>query len=438
QYKSLVEYRLVALADYIILAQLGEIVMPGVWARKSYLKGTLDKLGLETEIDYIGRFKSAHETFSRKDMSEADSIQWSAILDDVYEPAVNDAELGRGFSRAEIESLINRSGYWNSQDAKLNRLIDTTAFFYDVDDIAKKIFDQKVKVVEVNKVLDKKVVSRAWTEKRPKIALVIGEGAIIVGKSGYNPVPIVGGKYIGSETIAKIFEKIRKDKSIKAVVFRINSGGGSALASDIICEAVRRCDKEKPVIVSMGGVAGSGGYYIACQARKILADNSTITGSIGVVSVKIITRRFFDEKIGITYDWIKRGEHIDAFSDLRHFTKEESLHFHQEIEWWYDKFLDRIVQGRKLEKSFVDSIGQGRIWSGRRAKELGLIDENGGLMDAIELAKKEAGIKKDVEIVFYPRAEKRFGINNPAGAQDITRLLSERFLYLMPYDVTIE
>lgn len=436
-YNGLAEYNVVAVADYIILATLGDVTIPGVWARKFYLKGTLEKLGLETDIEHVGKYKSAQELFSRKDMSDADQEQWNAILDDVYSRLVEQTAGSRGLTREDYECLINEPGYFNSEEALASKLIDTTAFFYDVDEVVKKYAGRDIRKQPVKDFVSERTVARFWKEKTDKIALVIGEGSIVVGKSSYNPTPVIGGKYMGSETVAKIFEKIRKDKSIKAVVFRINSGGGSALASDIIAEAVRRCDQEKPVIVSMGAVAGSGGYYIACLARKILADHTTITGSIGVVSIKMVTPRFYDEKLGITWDWIKRGKHIDGFSDMRHFDEEEQALLRRDIEWWYDKFIDRVAVGRKLGKSFVDSVGQGRIWSGKRAKELGLVDEIGGLVDAIELAKKEAGLRNEVELMLYPKPERHFNVGGDID-NDLLKLIRERRLYLMPYNIVIE
>jgi len=436
-YKSLAEYRAVSEADYLILAELGDVVIPGVWARKFYLKGMLDRLGLETDIDYVGEFKSAHEQLSRKDMSGADSLQWSEILDGIYEPSVEQAARNRKLTREEFEKLINEKAFFNSDDAKKCNLIDTTAFFYEVDELVKKYTGKEVSQIDAKKFVQDRPISRSWKESRSTIALVIAEGSIVTGKSGYNPMPVFGGKYIGSESLARIFERIRKNKSIKAVVFRINSGGGSALASDIICEAVRKCNKVKPVVVSMGGVAGSGGYYIACPARRILANQSTITGSIGVVSVKLVTPRFYDEKLGITWDWIKRGEHVDALSDMRHFSEAERMQFHQETEWWYNRFLNRVAQGRKLETAFVDSVGKGRIWSGKKASKLGLVDEVGGLLDAIEVAKKEARIKGEAEIVFFPKPEKKLVLGTNANV-GLMKMLGGRWLYIMPYRVEIE
>ncbi len=436
-YKSLVEYRIVSLADYLILAELGEVVIPGVWARKFYLKGSLDRLGIETDIEHIGAYKSAQELLSRKDMSEADSIQWEAILDDIYEPAVTEAAAHRKLPRDEFERLISEKGYYNSDDARNAGLVDTTAFFYEVDDVVKKRIGGGLKPSTVTDLKKSKPLARAWRECKAKVALVIAEGSIVMGKSGYDPTPFIGGKVIGSETVAKTFEKLRKDKSVKAVVFRVNSGGGSALASDIICEAVGKCDKEKPVIVSMGGVAGSGGYYVACLARKIVADPTTITGSIGVLGVKLVTRRFYDEKLGMTWDWIKRGEHADAYGDLRHLTEPERVQYREEVKWYYGKFLARVASGRKLTRQFVDSVGQGRIWSGRKAKELGLIDEVGGLLDAIELAKKEAGIKGEVDILVYPKAERKL-VSGLGLQTHLLELLAERWLYIMPCNVEVE
>ncbi|MCS7250787.1 MAG: S49 family peptidase, partial [candidate division WOR-3 bacterium] len=189
---------------------------------------------------------------------------------------------------------------------------------------------------------------------------------------------------------------------------------------------------------SMGNVAASGGYYIASLARKIMANYFTVTGSIGIFSIKFVTKKLYEDKLGITYDYLKRGEMVEARTEFRHYTEKEREIFMKQLEWWYDKFISRVSEGRKLTKEYVDSIGQGRIWSGYKAKELGLIDEIGSLRKAIEIAKEEAKIKKDeeVEIVLYPKKEKRFLFS--FSKVNIFALLKGRILYLMPENIIIE
>lgn len=408
------KYYLASLADYRILTPLGEVTIPGLMARRFYIKGTLEKLGIETDIERVGEYKSAVELFEREDMSEEEKEQIGAYLDDIWNPMINEIAESKGMSPEKVKTLINEGVYFNSDAAIDSGLVDELAYWWEIDHVLEGFWDKKVKREPIDKFLDKKEVPRTWSEEnRDKIAILIAEGSIVIGESGYDPTPFIGGKYMGSETISKLLDQIKKDKSIKALVFRVNSGGGSALASEIIAQALKRVAKEKPVVVSMSNVAGSGGYYISCFGDKILADRFTLTGSIGVLGIYVIMKGLYD-KLGISWDKVQRGEHADMESGLRHLTPEERESFKEQIEWYYDKFISRVAEKRPLTKTQVDSIGRGRIWSGIRAKEIGLIDEIGGLLQAIELAKEEAGIKRKAEIVIFPTPKKEFSFDlNP-------------------------
>lgn len=434
-YKSLMEYQFVSLADYLIINKGGEVVIPGILLKKYYIKNLLEKIGIETEVLAIGKYKSAKELFTRENMSEEDKEQLNEILDIIYSQVKENIKEAR-IKERDLDSLIDYYGYFNEELAKKFGLIDTILYPKEVEEFLKKYI--KIKKVKIEKYISEKEIERSWLKKKKKIALVIAEGTIVDGKSGYDPTPLIGGKYIGSETMEDIFNRLEKDKSIKGIVFRINSGGGSASASEIIANAVKRCNEKKPVIVSMGNVAASGGYYIACLAKKILANNFTITGSIGIFSVKIVAKKLYEDKLGITFDYLKKGNMADAQTELRPYTEREKEIFMRQLEWWYDKFITRISEGRKLSKEYVDSIGQGRIWSGYKAKEIGLIDKIGSLRKAIEIVKEEAQIKKDeeVEIVLYPKEEKRFLFSFPK--VNIFALLKERILYLLPENIIIE
>ncbi len=434
-YKSLMEYSFVSLADYLILNKGGEVVIPGVLLKKYYIKNLLEKIGIEIETLAIGKYKSAKELFTRENMSEEDKAQLNEILDIIYSQVKENIKETRIKGR-NLDSLIDYYGYFNEELAKKFGLVDTILYPKEVEEFLKKHI--KTKKVKIEKYISEKEIERNWLKKKKRIALVIAEGVIVDGKSGYDPTPLIGGKYIGSETMEDVFNRLEKDKSIKGVVFRINSGGGSASASEIIANAVKRCNEKKPVIVSMGNVAASGGYYIACLAKKILANNFTITGSIGIFSIKMVTKKLYEDKLGINFDYLKRGNMADAQTELRPYTKEEREIFMKQLEWWYDRFITRVSEGRKLNKEYVDSVAQGRVWSGYKAKEIGLIDKIGSLRKAIEIVKEEAKIKKDeeVEIVLYPKEEKKFLFSFPK--VNIFTLLKERILYLMPENIVIE
>ena len=401
-------YYLSSVADYIVLPLLGNLVLPGLVGKKMYLKGTLEKLGIETDIAHRGKYKSAREMLERKDMSKEDHEQLGCYLDDIWEPMIQEIAQARNMEPDTLLELINNEVFFNSEKAMKFGLIDTVAYQYEIDDVLEEIVGKSLKREPMKKFLENEELTRVWKDDKPKIALLIAEGSITTGESGYDLTPIIGGKYMGSETMSKLLNKIRKDKSIKALVFRVNSGGGSALASEIIAKELKRVAKEKPVIVSMSNVAASGGYEISCLADTILADRFTLTGSIGVLSIHPIFKGLYD-KLGISWDTVKRGEHADYFSTLRHFTEEEQEKFEREVEWYYNWFVNEVAEGRGLEKTYVDSIAQGRIWSGTRAKEIGLVDEIGGLLRAIEIAKEKANIK-EAKVVIFPKPKERFSL----------------------------
>jgi len=419
-YNGILTYALASIGDEIILSPGGSVVIPGIASRSVYVKGSLEKLGLEADIVAIGKYKSAKEILSRTDMSEADRVQTAKYLDDIYYPVLDNIAKNCNRAREDIEELVNEIGYFNSDDAKSLGLIDTTMYWFELKDYLNKKYG-KMAIVDFEDIINEKIVNETWGNRKPRIALVIAEGFIVSGQG--NPNFFVS-SLIGGNRYAEIFENISKDKSIKAVVFRINSGGGDALASEEIAYALKRCAKQKPVIVTMGDVAGSGGYYIACLADKIYADNRTVTGSIGVLSVNLITKGLYD-KLGITWDYVKRGEHSDAFWGLRHLTDEELASVERETRWWYDRFTSCVAEGRKMTQDKVGSLGEGRIYSGKYASEVNLVDETGGYLEALNAARQSAGIKGDVEIVVYPSRLSFSFLNN----NDVQK---DGFMYLMP------
>jgi len=397
-YNNTLTYDLACVADEIILSPLGSVSIPGIAMRSLFVKGTLEKIGLEADVVHVGKYKSAAEMVSRTDMSEADREQTAKILDDFYYPMLDNIAQSRNKTTEEVEELINKIAYFNSDEALKYGLIDTTLYESELDEYIKKKYG-RMQIVELDALVNERTVEKKWNHSKPKIALVIAEGFIVPGEG--KPT-FFQSSLIGGDAFARIFETISKDNSIKAVVFRINSGGGDAFASEEIAYAIKHCSEKKPVIVSMGDVAGSGGYYIACLADKIYADDRTITGSIGVLGINLVTRGLYD-KLGISWDYVKRGEHSDQFWGLRHWTADELAMAEREVKWWYDKFTNRVAQGRKMSQARVDSLGQGRIYSGTHATQIGLIDETGGFLDALDVAKELANIKGDFDIDVYPQ-----------------------------------
>jgi len=419
-YNGTLVYDLACSGDEIILSPLGDISIPGLGIRKFYLKNTLQKLGIEADITHVGKYKSAVEIFSREQMSDADREQLEKILDDFYYPIITHIAAARKKTEAEVEKLINEVAFFNSDQADEYGLVDTVLYEFELKDYINDKYG-KMALVDFEEVVNEKVVRSPWEKRKDKIAVVIAEGSIVAGegKPGLFQSTLIGGK-----RYAEIFKQIKDDKSIKAVVFRINSGGGDAFASEKIAYAVKQCAEEKPVIVSMGDVAGSGGYYIACLADKIFADDRTITGSIGVLGVNFVTKGLYD-KLGISWDYIKRGKHSDKNWGLRHLTEEEAAQAKKNVEWWYDKFTRRVAEGRNMRQSKVDSLGQGRVYSGKYAEELGLIDETGGFLEALNAAKEYAHITGDVELLVYHPGETGFSFTLSAD-------MISRCLYIMP------
>jgi protease-4 len=413
-YHGTLLYSLACTGDEIILSPLGTVKIPGLAMRKPYIKGTLEKLGIEFDISHAGKYKSAVEMLERTGMSEADREQISKILDDFYYPACNKIAKGRSISIDSLEELINDTGYFNSDEAIEYGLVDTMLYEFELEDYLHEKYGH-MSVVDFSRIVNEDFVTEQWQIDLPKIALVIAEGSIVPGQGRPD---LFQSSLIGGERYAEILNNLARSNDIKAVILRINSGGGDAFASEEIAYAVEKCAATKPVIVSMGDVAGSGGYYIACLANRIYANNNTITGSIGVFGLNPVTKGLYD-KIGITWDYVKKGEHSDAYWGLRHLNEEEMEKLDKEILWYYDKFTKRVAEGRQLTQDRVDTLGQGRIYSGKHAQEIGLVDVTGGFLDALDAAKESSRIKGDVEIIVYSGGDKFSLLNRTSMLSDI-------------------
>jgi len=446
-------YYLASVADKIWMVPTGEVSFVGMYARTLHIKGTLDKLGIEPDFYRVGEYKSAYELFEFSQPSDEDKEQLEAYLSSIYDEILGAIERDRGITRAEFEKIMNERIIVDADTAKMLGLVDDLCLALDLDSIIKMEFDEKTqrtKLADLKK--KRKEVPRAWVESREpaglpglaKIALVVAEGSIVTGESGTSPLPIplIGGKYMGSTTMSEVLEKVKDDKQVKAVVFRINSGGGSALASEIINRALTELAAEKPVICSMAGVAGSGGYFIAAPADKIFADATTVTGSIGILGGKFVTKGF-NEKLGITRETIKLYPHADMFSPDRPFDEKEAEILQQMMNDGYAEFVGRVAEGRDMSFDEVDSVARGRIWSGPDGVEAGLVDEVGGLMDALEEARRMADLPEDVQVVIYPRPKPMFEWKDgfetslTIGWQMLPSWLSENLLHLMPYQIEV-
>ena len=380
-------YYLASAADKVFLHPQGGLDFAGFSSTIMFLKGTLEKLEIHPEIFYDGKFKSATEPLRETQMTEANRIQTSAYLGQLYGNYLTNIGKSRKLDTATLHRYANEGLIQNPQDALSYKLVDGLKY----DDQVMEALRSRIgldKDADINFVSLTKYESAAdykSTSGDNKIAVLYAQGNI-VGGDGSDDVTISSEQYI------KEIRKLRLDKSIKAIVFRVNSPGGSALASETIWRELVLAKKAKPVIVSMGDYAASGGYYISCMADSIFAEPNTLTGSIGVFGVMMNLQSFFKNKLGVTFDGVKTGQYADLGSATRPMTDIERKFVQNGVDSIYATFKSRVVTGRKLSQSVVDSIAQGRVWSGVQAKSLGLVDRLGGINDAIASAAKMAKI----------------------------------------------
>jgi protease-4 len=400
------EYYIATACDKIYVPPPGELFINGLAADVMFFRGSLDKLGIYPDIYQIGKYKSAGDMFTQKQMTDAHREYVNSLLDDLYGRYVNGIAQARHKSPDEVRALIDNAPY-NSARAKEAGLIDGSVYRDDVEKSMKSMLGYKEsdRFVPV-KGSDYRDVSpeSLGLNKGEKIAVIYATGDIGSGTSENSPS---GDQSIGSDTVARALNDAAADKSIKAIVMRVDSPGGSGLASDIIWHAVEAANQKKPVVVSMSDVAASGGYYISVSAAKIVAQPSTITGSIGVVAGKPVVKGLYDW-LGITNEYVLRGKTAGMFRETEKFSDEERAKFEDWIKTtYYSDFVPKVAKGRNKDTQYIDSVGQGRVWTGAQAKERGLVDEFGGLDKAIEVAKQLAKLpaEKGVQRVILPHPQ---------------------------------
>lgn len=446
-------YYLVTASDYIILTPNGGVDLTGFKSEALFVRGTLEKLGVKANYARVGKYKSAVEQMTEDKLSEPSREAYNAVLDDRYDKFIEDIASGRGITEQEAREIID-GGPYVAPDALREGLVDTLAYWDEVPDIVADLVGRQIEGVPYSRFARRTPLRTRWDEP-PTIGIVYGVGGILSGK---NRRDMLLGDIMGSETITEAFKQMREDDCVRAVVFRVDSPGGEMTASDQIRRAVELTAKEKPVIVSMGGVAGSGGYHVACDGTMILADEATITGSIGVFGLWFHTRGLY-EKIGVNKDIFLRGKHADFFPTWREVTDEDFELAQYYVDKFYDKFVADVSKGRGMGVDEVHAVAQGRIWSGKRAEEIGLVDKIGGIREAIRLAKREAGIREDepvdfrvlpktggfLEAMMRSAAARVTGdIHMPGGLMEALEdaayydAFDEPVLYLMPYRIETE
>lgn len=390
-------YYLATVADKVYLNPQGGMEIKGLSSQIMFYKKMLEKLQVEVQIFRHGKFKSAIEPFMLDKMSDANRTQVETYLGSLWTQMVTGISKQRGISAEDINDMANVISIRSAEDAVTYKLVDKLLYEDEVySEIKKtiKISDkEKINFVSLD---DYKNTAGEKNSSKNRIAVIYASGEIASGEGDENS--------IGSEGIVKAIREARLDDDVKAIVLRVNSPGGSALASDVIWRETVLAKKAKPFIVSMGDVAASGGYYISCAADRIFAQPNTITGSIGVFGLIPNAQKALSEKLGITIDTVNTNKHSDVGTILRPVTKDEQAYIQQGVEHIYDVFITKVAEGRHTQKNTIDSIGQGRVWSGTDALKINLVDELGGLNNAIAYAAKKAAIK-DYKILNLPKVK---------------------------------
>lgn len=393
-------YYLASVADNIYINPRGMFELNGISANLTFFKGTFDKLGIEPEIFRVGDFKSAVEPFIRKDMSESNELQMKSILNSLYSHYLKNVADSRPISVANLEALSDSMVVRKPEEALSHKLVTGVKYFDEVlTEFRERLEieeDDKINFVSLGKY--QKSIDKTNSSKN-RIAVIVAQGDIVSGKGD--------AQSIGSDKFAKLIRKARENDKVKAIVLRVNSGGGGVIASDVIWREMMLAKEKKPVIASMGDYAASGGYYIAMAADKVVSEPNTITGSIGIFMMLFNMEKFLEEKIGITHDVVKTGEFSDIFTVTRSLNEAERAIFQQSTNEGYEDFTSKVAKARNMSIADVKKIASGRVWTGLQAKENGLVDEIGGLDKAIALAAEAAEITDDYKLRYYP-AKKDF------------------------------
>jgi protease IV len=393
------EYYLATAADKVFLMPSTPLDLTGVATYELFLRGTMDKLGVVPDLHRIGDYKTAVNTFREKGFTAAHKEMDESMNRDLYEQIVRGIADGRKKQESDVRALID-DGPFLPEDALRAGLVDDVAYEDQVDD--------KLRAGERRARLDTDDYSRVSTSslglnRGPRIAVIYASGTITGGKSGYDPV---NGGIAGSDTLIEYIKQARRDGTIRAIVLRVDSPGGSASASDAIWRELMITKTERadrPLVVSMSDLAASGGYYIAMPAQVIVAQPSTLTGSIGIFGGKFVTGGLY-EKLGAHIESTSIGKHAEIDGPARPYNPQELEKLQEQLQSFYDQFVEKVAASRHSTPEKIDAIAQGRVWTGRQGKQNGLVDELGGLDRAIAIAKQRAKIAadSDVELIVYP------------------------------------
>ncbi len=393
-------YYLGSVADSIFITPTGTLEFDGFSMEMSFYKKALDKLEIEPQIFQHGKFKSATEPFKFSKMSNENREQLKAYLNSVYKNFISNISESINKPATELVNIANNLEINSAEDAVKFGLVNKLKYRDEVGSLLKRIVgispDKNLKIISLKKYVHSK---SSTVSSKNRIAIIYANGEITEGKGNENS--------IGTKNIIAAIRKAKKNKRIKAIVMRVNSPGGSPLTSDMIWREINLAKKVKPFIVSMSDLAASGGYYISCAADSIVAEPNTITGSIGVFGIIPNARKFFNDKLGITFDRVKTNPNSGMMTFTTPLNGLQKKSIQKQVNDIYMDFAGRVAEGRRMTFEQVDAIAQGRIWSGIQAKEIGLVDELGGLDVALKIASEKAGIK-NYKIIEYPHTKEPF------------------------------
>ena len=408
-YATTKSYYLASAANDLALDPYGMILMPGLASEPAFFAGAFEKYGINVQVTRVGKYKSAVEPFTRREMSPENREEIQKLLNDIWAGLLADIGASRSLTAEKIQSAVDSEGLIRAEAAKANKFVDRVAYRDEIYDAlkaktgragSKEPFKQ-VKLEDYAKVAKDDAAIAKVESDAPKssgrggrIAVVYAEGEIVDGEGDTGEV--------GSTKFSRELRKLRQDENVKAIVLRVNSPGGSASASEVIQREIRLAKKVKPVVISMGTYAASGGYWIAAYGDRIFAEPTTITGSIGVFGIQFDVKKLAND-FGITFDSVKTGKFADTLTISRPKTPEELAVLQRMVDWIYSEFVRKVAEARKLTPEKVEEIAQGRVWSGTEAKAIGLVDELGGLNAAIAFAAQKAGLGSNYRLVEFPR-----------------------------------
>lgn len=429
------EYYLASAADMIVLAPAGHLAITGLAAEALFFKSALDKLGIQAQVSQAGQYKAAGEPFTRESMSAPHREMLDSLLDDLYDQIIDGVAAARGKEKEEIRRLIDQ-GLFLSREAFAAGLIDHVAY---EDEITRLLEDklgalQFIETGSYRRRRGNELRQRLLRVEPRKVALICVNGPIKRGETVDGPD---GPRAIGSSSFIRDLRQAREDHSVSAIVVRVSSPGGSGLASDLMWRELQQTREQKPVIISLGDVAASGGYYLALGGDTVFAEEGTVTGSIGVIAGKAVLRDLY-ATLGVGKEILTRGKRAALFSDYLAFAPAEQERMDFEIRAFYQDFIEKVAAGRSLTTEAVEASAQGRVWSGRQAWTRGLVDNMGGVEAALAAAKQRAGAPVDLPVAIerFPKPPSlwRLPARLRLGPRTETHTwwLRERFWLIMP------